>query len=589
MSFFQRLKKSVEKFRKGPTTQDLTKKMVLSVVKTRAFPSWQQWKHLPRTLLPLERKLSVVAIAVICASLLFLGGRYVFIHQTLVASVGGEYTEGLIGTPQFVNPLYASVSDVDMDLTRLVFSGLMKYDPNQGLVPDLAESYDVSDDGKTYTFVLRENLEWHDGEPVRVSDVIATISMLQNAEYKSPLAVSFKDVDAIEVDDRTVQLILKEPFAPFLSALTVGIMPGQIWDLIPPRNAPLAETNLRPVGTGPYKFDKFSKDRLGNIRTYSLVRNENYHGEPAKISRLNFRFYPDAFSLVDALQKKNVEGVSFVPSDSEEELSHDRDVTLVHPFLPQYTAIFLNEVHAPALKDANLRKALAMAIDKNQLVQTVLAGRGRAVETPILPGMIGYSDTVKGPAFDLAAAQALVDPIKAKLAEGQTLAITLTTIDNPDFVQTAEFIKTAWDAIGVETTIDLVSLDALQSDVLKEREYDALLSGELLGYDPDPYPFWHSSQVDYPGLNLSLYANRKTDTLIEEGRVATDPTVRAQKYQEFAQLLMEDLPAIFLYQPTYTYAISSKVKGVDISAILTPADRFAKVNEWYVKTRRVLR
>ncbi|MEK7105387.1 MAG: hypothetical protein AAB865_01755 [Patescibacteria group bacterium] len=149
MSFFQRAKKTLEKRRKGPTTQDLTKKQVLSVVKRRAIPSWKQWKHLPRVLSTSERKIATTAIGVMCAAVLFLAGHYVFVHQSVVAAVGGEYTEGLIGTPQFVNPLYASVSDVDADLTKLVFSGLMKYDPAQGLVTDLAESYDISDYGKT--------------------------------------------------------------------------------------------------------------------------------------------------------------------------------------------------------------------------------------------------------------------------------------------------------------------------------------------------------------------------------------------------------------------------------------------------------
>ncbi len=184
MSIFDRIKG----LRKQPSVQDLTKKMVLSVVKTRTFPSWKQWQHLPHTFTSTEKKISLSAVLVVAISLLFLGGRYVVLHQTVVPAVGGEYTEALIGTPQFINPLYASVNDVDADLTRLVFSGLMKYDPTLGLVPDLAESYDISDDGKTYTFVLREGAKWHDGNPVTVGDVVATFSILQNPEYKSPLS-----------------------------------------------------------------------------------------------------------------------------------------------------------------------------------------------------------------------------------------------------------------------------------------------------------------------------------------------------------------------------------------------------------------
>ncbi|MEK7665286.1 MAG: ABC transporter substrate-binding protein, partial [Patescibacteria group bacterium] len=228
----------IAKFRKGQTTQDLTKQTVFHVAKTRAMPSWEQWKHVPHLLTATERLIGRIALVLVIVSSLTLIGRYLLLNQTIVPAVGGEYTEGLIGMPQFVNPLYAVTSDVDNDLTRLVFSGLMKYEPGVGLVGDLAESYDLSDDGKTYTFVLRDGARWHDGNPVRIADIIATFSMMQSPEYKSPLSVTFSDISIEQVDERTVQFMLTEPFAPFLSALTVGIMPSHIWATIPARSAP---------------------------------------------------------------------------------------------------------------------------------------------------------------------------------------------------------------------------------------------------------------------------------------------------------------------------------------------------------------
>lgn len=575
--------------RKKPSVQDLTKKMVLSVVKTRTIPSWKQWKQLPRTLTTNERRVSLCAILVMGISLFVLGGRYVIVHQTVVPAVGGEYTEALIGNPQFINPLYASVSDVDADLTRLVFSGLMQYDINNGLTTDLAESYDISDDGKTYTFVLRQGAKWHDGNPVTVSDVVGTFSLLQNPEYKSPLSVSFKDVSISEIDARTVQFTLKEPFAPFLSALTVGLLPGSAWDLIPAKNATLAEINLRPIGSGPYRFDKFSKDRLGNIRSYTLERNDDFYGQSPKISKLTFRFYPDAQSAVDALQKQHVDGTSFVPSTEIEPLSKDRDLQLLFPTLPQYTAVFFNDTKVPALKEASVRTALTQAINRQLLVEQVLRNHARTVDGPILPNMLGFSSDIKQPAFDLVTAQTAIDTYKATLKEGETFKLTITTIDSQEFVDVATFIKTAWSAVGVETELRLVTADRLPADVLKNRDYDVLLAGELLGSDPDLYAFWHSSQVDYPGLNIALYQNKKADTLLEEARNAIDSNVRAEKYLAFQQLLMTDLPAVFLYQPTYTYATSSKIKGVNLPFILTPADRFADVETWYIETKHVLR
>ena len=241
------------------------------------------------------------------------------------------------------------------------------------------------------------------------------------------------------------------------------------------------------------------------------------------------------------------------------------------------------------LKDLDVRQALAMAIDRQALVATVLNNEAKVVDTAILPGMIGASDNVKEPGFDFQAAKASIEAVKAKLPADSKLALTLTTIDNPEFTAVAEFVRQAWSALGIEVTIVTVGVDKLQSEVLKERSYDVLLSGELLGADPDPYPFWHSSQVDYPGLNIALYANRDADKLIEKARAKSDPAARAEAYQQFQALLNDELPAIFLYQPSYTYAISSTVKGVEIPAILTPADRFAQINKWYLKTKRVLR
>ncbi len=590
-NLFHRIKKTVENFRKGPTTQDLTKRMVFSVTKKRAFPSWTQWKHLPRAFTLTERRVSVIALSAIVVSVLFLGGRYITLHATLVPTPGGEYVEALIGTPQFVNPLYANRSDADRDLTKLIYSGLMKQG-NEGLTTDLAESYDVSDDGKTYTFVLREHVRWHDGEPVTVTDVISTFAMLQNPEYRSPLYPTFREVDVTQVDDRTVQFTLTEPFAPFLSTLTVGIMPAHVWEFVPPKNATLAEANLQPIGSGPYKFEKFSKDKMGNVHSYTLVRNDQFYAKEPNVERLIFRFYPDSISAMDALVKKNVDGVSFIPTDRVDDFENDRDVTLWRPSIPQYTALFFNEVHAEVLKEKKVRQALSMAIEKERLVAEVLPNSARVVNAPVLPGMVGYDESIKGPSFDVDGARALLDEAGKTLKEGETIrfSLTLTTIDHPEFIAAAEFIQQAWGLIGVETTLNVVSSPSLQSEVLRERSYDILLSGEFLANgDPDLYPFWHSSQSDYPGLNIALYQNRKVDTLIEEARTAIDTETRGAKYRELQALLIEDLPALFLYQPTYTYALSSDVQGADIQSITDPSDRFAGVVDWYLETAYVLK
>ena len=167
-----------------------------------------------------------------------------------------------------MNPLYANANDTDADLTKLVYSGLVRWDPNQGLVNDLAQEISLSDDQKTYTIRLRTDARFHNGEPVTAQDVFFTIGAIQDPNYRSPLAQSLRGVVMSVVDDTTITFQLEAPFAPFLSSLTVGILPANIWGEIAPKNTPLSAMNLEPIGSGPYSFANFAKDKRGVIRSY---------------------------------------------------------------------------------------------------------------------------------------------------------------------------------------------------------------------------------------------------------------------------------------------------------------------------------
>lgn len=582
-------------------------RQVLSVSKKRTIPSWKQWRQLPRVLTQKEGRLLGGAIAVFFLSAITLGVWELAIHRSNNPAVGGEYTEALIGEPQYINPLYASSSDVDSDLTKLVYSGLMRWDPTQGLVNDLASNVQISEDGKTYTITLRDDAKFHNGDAVLARDVVFTIEAIQNDQYRSPLAVSFSGVAVSQVDDRTVAFQLNEPFAPFLSTLTVGILPEDVWTDVSPRNAPLASRNLEPVGSGPYRFSKFSKDKNGNILSYTLERNADYYGEKPLIQTLTFKFYADSEGSVQALSNRNVEGVSFVPTDQETEVAKNHSVVILHPTIPRETVLFFNQEKNAALKDANVRKALALAIDKQAIVDQALGGYGTVIDAPILPGMLGYSPDVAKLTEDTATANNLLDtaghpwaegaPFRSLTKNGTTsgdgsteneLSFTLTTVQSPEFIKAAQMLVDQMVPIGVRITVETVAPDEFYDKVIAPRNYELLLTGELLGIDPDPYPFWHSSQAKVGGLNLAGYANRKADALLEDARKLTNADERAAKYKEFQDILAADIPAVFLYQSTYAYAVASKIKNVQIDRIATPADRFANVVEWYIKTKKTL-
>lgn len=598
MQLFSRLRDLLRRvFARGGASRSplqLAQRQVITVRGSRAIPSLAQWRELPRYLSQGEKRIFTIALFGVIIAGGLLTYRFFATNQTTVAAVGGSYTEGLIGTPQYMNPLYAVASDTDTDLTRLVFSGLVRFDPAAGLVVDLAESYTVSEDQKTYTFTLHDNAFWHDGAKVTPEDVVFTIGAIQNPEYRSPLAISFSGVAVQAVDERTVTFTLAEPFAPFLSTLTVGILPAHIWQDIPPSSAQLARRNLEDVvGSGPYMLEKKTQDQKGTIRTIMLVRNPNFYRGAPFIEELNFKFYSDASALAEALKNRNVEGAGFVPFAAADELVDDR-LQAVMPSLSQYTAAFLNDAHTSILTDVKVRQALALATNRETIVGEALGGKGLAITSPILPSMPGYDATIGATNYDLAGAIALLESAGWKLEEGATvrtksstaLAFTMTTVDTAELTAVATLLKEQWAQAGVELTIVAVDPTTLQNDILKNRNYDILLAGELYGTDQDPYAFWHSSQVA-SGLNVAQFASRKADDAIEAARKTTDVLARAESYKTLATIIAEEYPAVFLYQPSYTYLTTSRIQNIIVPTITVPADRFANINEWYIKTRKV--
>lgn len=590
-------------------------RQVLSVTKTRTIPSWKQWKQLPRLLSPSEKKLLTGSLAVLTFACVALIGTYVFSHRIQIPAVGGDYTEGLVGEPQLLNPLYASASDVDQDLTSLIYSGLLQYDDKQGYVPDLAESLIVSDDGLTYTLKIKEHARFHNGEDVRARDVLFTVNAIQNPAYRSPLIDNFYNVTVVQQDERTVSFLLEEPFAPFKQYLTVGILPASLWAEILPQNAPLAALNLQPIGSGPFKFAEFAKDQRGSIRSYTLTRNADFYDAPPFIETLTFKFYPDFMALADALENKNVEGVSVVPTQDLERVATNSNVQLLQPLMPQETILYMNQSVQPLLKDLVLRSAIAQAIQKQNILEGMPVSDAQVIHNPILEGMVGFhtdlqtvynvsqaNTSLEEAGYHLDSASGLraakdetssdeeeeTEEIE-KTEEAKTLRLTLTAVDTEEMQKTAALIQQDLLKIGISVALNFVPPDLMVSQIVEPKNFELLLMSIMLEGDPDPYPFWHSSQATSGGLNFASYSNADVDTLLVEGRKEKDEGVRAQTYQQFQELLAKDIPAVFLYQSRFAYAVAQKIHLEKLDRIVSPSDRFANVTDWYIKTKKALR
>jgi len=569
---------------------DWDKKLVFSLA-TQRFPSWPQLQYLPQYLSKKEKIIIRTLLTIVIICLGFITFRFYQRHIVYLPKNGGAYTEALVGQPAYINPVLAQ-SDVDRDISKLIYSGLFTYNQQLELVPDLAERYEISEDLKTYTIYLRPNVKWHNGNELMADDIVYTYETIKDPEYNSPYYSSFKGVSVERVDDFTVRFNLNEPFSPFLSSLTIGILPAHLWNDLTATNFRLTEYNTKPIGTGPYLFKELTKDRSGNIKTYMLTRNENYYGHLPYIDKITLKFYESFEAAVTAAQNNSVEGTSYVPKNLKDSLKKNDNITVYQLLLPQYTAVFLNQKNS-LLKTKELREALAYATDKNQILAEVLDNDGVITNSPILEGFPGFNPDVKKYEFDMAKAADTLEQAGWKIPEGGTVRqknglefkFSLTTVDQPEYIKTANILKQNWEKIGASIELRIMNTSRVDKEVIKPRNYEAFLYGEIVGADPDPYPFWHSSQSLSGGLNLSNYFNKDADKLLEEARQLNNADERAKKYVDFQNILAEELPAIFLYSPTYDYGVNEKIKGISQERITVPSDRFNGIEEWYIKTK----
>lgn len=566
--------------------------------------SRSQLLYLPRVLSAGEKAVlaGLVIIAIVSGAFLF-GRLYLRVTVTKPA-FGGTYREGLLKEPRFINPIYASFNDTDRDITQLVFAGLIRYKPSGEIEPLLAETIEVSQDGKSYTVRLREGLFWHDGEPLDADDVLFTIKTVQNQEFKSPYRPNWQGVLIDKLDGRTIKFMLKQPYAPFIENLTIGIIPEHLWARVSPQSAQLSDLNLKPVGSGPYRFKSFTRLPNGSITSYTLSAFRHFPPGRPHIKEIIFMFYPSEAEMIAGFHKDEIDGLSILSAKSLPALQKT-DLVIHSLHLPRVVALFLNGAQLGAFTDKKVRLALAHAIDINSAIANILGGAAETIASPIPPGSAGFNPDIPKISHDVEAAKKLLDEagwkdsdkdgIRDKVERKNRknvvtpLKIELVTSDFPELKEMAEAIKSMWRGLGVEVQVKTLSATELESSVIRPRAYQALLFGEIFGHDPDPFAFWHTSQIKDPGLNIALYSNRKADVLLEEARRTTDAAKREEKYREFQKIVAEDMPAIFLFSPVSSYGVRNVVKALTIGKIALPHERFSQIEKWHIKTRRGLK
>ena len=548
----------------------------------------------------LRWQILVVAVTLVIVALLLLSQQPVTVITLPEAAPGGIYTEALIGSMGRLNPVLDWNNSADRDVNRLIFSGLVKFDSRGLPQPDLAESWGVSADGKVYNFSLRPSAVWHDGQPVTSDDVLFTIEAIKSPASLFPQDIKdlWSQIQVKRLDDKTFQFTLPEPFSPFLDYATFGILPKHLLETVPADQLPTAEFNLKPVGTGPYKFEELIIN-AGQITGVILSVNQDYFLGPPFIEQVVFRYYPNSAAALDAYRQGEVLGISQLTEDVLGTALQEPALSVYTSRLPQMGMVFLNN-NNPAvgfLQNAAVRRALMLGLNRTVIVSHILKGQAIVADSPILPGSWAYYDQVEHMIYDPEAAIQLLNKegfiftagstVRSK--DGQPLTFTLVHPDDAVHTQIAQAIQADWTLIGVQVNLQAVPYDSLVNDYLTTRNYEAALADLNTSRtpDPDPYLFWHQSEST-GGQNYSQWDNRTASEYLETARTAADFNERMRLYKNFQVIFAKELPSLPLYYPVYSYGVDAQVQGVQVAPMYDTSDRLALIHEWYLVTRRAL-
>ena len=514
---------------------------------------------------------------------------------------GGTYVESVGGYPQSLNPLLSFYNDADRDVAALIFSGLTRLSMNGEVEPDLATGWEIGGGGITYTFTLNRNVVWHDGYPVTAADVVFTTELLQDPDYPGPSDVGelWRSVDVSQLNDYTVRFVLKEPYAPFMDYTTIGLLPEHLLHGTNAADLARLDFNREPVGTGPFHVTDVELGE-GHISAVTFKRFTRYYGRSSYLENIVLRFYPTPRAAFEAYQDGIVEGVARIPVDVLPDAFAEPNLRLFSAPTAEMSMIYFNELLTDTLPfgDATVRQALMYGLDRQRLIDDVLLGQAVLPQTPLIPGTWAYTtEGVPEYIYDLQQAEDLMAQAgwrrntvteTLRRSDGTPLAFTLVASSDPLDKAVAEDVSAQWARLGVSVTVETVPGAAL-TGVLDSRSYQAALARLVIPGDPDPYPFWHETQaLAGQGQNYAGFKNRRISELVEQARMTVRRDERLELYREFQQLFMQELPALPLYVPVYTYGMDERVNGGQIGPLMNPGDRFLTVADWYVLQRRVV-
>jgi peptide/nickel transport system substrate-binding protein len=522
------------------------------------------------------------------------------IPEEIQPVTGGVYIEALVGKISRLNPLLDFYNSSDHDVDRLIYSRLVHFDDRGLPIGDLAESWGISMDGTVYNFSIREEANWHDGKPVTSQDIIFTVDMLraEDSIIAPDVRELWNSVEVISLDDKTIQFRLPEPYAPFMDYLTFGILPSHIWDGLSHAAMVDSPLNLQPVGSGPYYLENLDVED-GEIKGLVLRAFQGYYGQVPFIEQIVFRYFPGSRSALEAYRRDEVMGISQITPDVLPDALREPNLRLYTGRLPELSMVFINldNPDVPFLAEAEIRRALFLGLNRQWMIDNLLDGQAILADGPVFPNTWAYYEGIEqvqyAPDEAIAQLKQAGYTIPAEggnvrtSEDGTALRVELVYPDNDRHASLAETIQANWEKLGVEVNLVPAYYEDLIEAYLEPRLYQvALIDLNLVrSPDPDPYPFWHQTQIT-GGQNYSKWDDFQVSEYLEQGRVIVDIGERTKNYRNFQVRFTQELPALPLFYPVYVYGVDAEVQGVQMGPLFDPSDRFSMIHSWYLVARR---
>ena len=509
---------------------------------------------------------------------------------------GGAVPPATAGPPAYGDAIVeGSIGDVSGFLSAVtsdsashaaanhVFDGLVRYDRNLQLEGELAESWEVSPDGKRIVFRLRKEVKWQDGAPLTSEDVLFTYRRMIDPNTPTAYAEDFKQVrKATAPDPHTFIVEYDKPFAPALASWGMHVLPKHLLEKYPDiSRSPL---NKKPVGTGPFRFLEWKTGE----KTVFTANPEYFEGKPY-LARVITRVIPDPATMFLELKSGGIDMMGLTPLQytRQTDTAEFRGSFRKYRYLSfGYTYLGFRLDH-PLFRDKRVRQAFAHAIHKQEIIDGVLFGLGKEATGPYKPGTWVYNPDVKrypydpGKAKELFAQAGWKDEDRDGVLEnaGRKFAFTvLTNAGNESRSKTAAILQQNLAAVGVKMEIRTLEWSAFINEFVDKRKFDAVILGWNITQDPDQYDIWSSKKTGPKELNFVGFQNAEVDRLLEEGRRTFDLEKRRTAYFRIQEILAEEQPYVFLYYPDSLPVVHHRVHGIEPA----PAGISYNFIRWYV-------